>query len=88
MFFNSKAEKDYQIILNVVSGSADLYMSTYEDPEDLDESNTALSASASLSSKLPKSKRDALLVLENVTPKVSTNERFLLILNNDRSYCT
>lgn len=39
MFYNSKLEKDFKIIMNVASGIADVYMTTFVDPEDSEDAD-------------------------------------------------
>lgn len=83
MFYNFREEKDFKIILNVKAGLADIYVSTMEDDEHNEDANQG-----DLTKSLPKSKRDAMWVLEHIDPMTSTGARELLILNQETNYCS
>jgi hypothetical protein len=79
---NGKA-KDFKVVLNVKNGQADIYMNTY-----VEDAGAKNSEQSNLLARLPKSKRDTQWVVENIDPKSSASKRELLVLNNERSYCT
>ena len=79
---NGKA-KDFKVVLNVKNGQADIYVNTYVEKEGAKDSYES-----NLLARLPKSKRDTHWVVENIDPKSSASKRELLVLNNERAYCT
>ncbi|CDW74582.1 UNKNOWN [Stylonychia lemnae] len=82
MFYVSKEEKDYKINVNVASGLVDLYVSRFQEEDDVSDQQKTLIQS------LPKSKRESSWVLENISQRTGVGEKALLIVNQDRNYCT
>jgi hypothetical protein len=79
---NGKA-KDFKVVLNVKNGQADIYVNTF-----IEEAGAKNSYESNLLARLPKSKRDTQWVVENIDAKSSASKKELLVLNNERSYCT
>ncbi len=69
--------------LNVKNGQADIYMNTYAENE-----NAKNAEQQNIIAKLPKSKRDTLWIVENIDSKSPASKKELLVLNNERNYCT
>lgn len=77
LWYNFNNEKDFKINLNVKSGEADIYVNTLDDTD----------PSQNLVQRLPKSKREANWILENIKSTTDLSGQELLILNNERNYC-
>ena len=74
MWQNTHSQKDFKVSLEAKTGTADLYVRTFYESQNLVD-------------ELPKSKRNALWVLENVDPRSSLEEKELLVVNQERAYC-
>lgn len=60
-------ERDFRLTLNVKTGAADVYMSKYVD----EEGQGGNTNNENIVGKLPKSKKDALWLLENIDSKTA-----------------
>lgn len=83
---NESNAKDFRVSLNVLNGQADIYMSTFYEYDYANGKESGFSQN--MLARLPKSKRDAQWVLENVDSRTSVRNREILVVNQERSYCT
>lgn len=75
--------KDFKLSLNVKNGLADIYLTTYiEDPK------STSSESQNMLARLPKSKRDVQWIREGIDSKSAETKKGLIVLNQERNYCT
>ena len=79
VWYNQHSEqKDFKVQLYLKSGGpADIYMNTFQEEDE----------TQNLVSRLPKSKREAQWVVEDIFPTSGLSQKELLVVNQERSYC-